>query len=330
MVNELRDVALGDWGIYQIKEFDITMDLEKIPFWHKLNDKRYLISSKRFDRPKGNKLLYGRYEPIIKADAEKGHAIVVSMDNKEGDDPLLSYPKLYYDLSSYRAITFINKFPTFLRFFDNLKLENNVKVELRKYDRELAKGICLVSIPTKDYVRIVDVDDKDFVAIFLSHVSAMRNIYNNIKIGDIHFPYYFFFNIGKNAGATVAWVHAQTWIDISKGSFFKEPISFSDSIAIIRPKKNAANMIKLGDKDIADFSLSIKHYFNDLDNEGSYNILIHQAPFGYKNKFNMYAEIIKRKDNPYGLGGYEYMANEGKPIVFSSVLELEKFISKTS
>ena len=44
----------------------------------------------------------------------------------------------------------------------------------------------------------------------------------------------------------------------------------------------------------------------------------------------MYAEIIKRKDNPYGLGGYEYMANEGKPIVFSSVLELEKFISKTS
>lgn len=247
----LEEIPFMNWGTVTPQNFeDSLIDnipakrwdcLRTIPISLSIDGKFYeidkkegfftLVSPVRGERPKG--MPTDVLGEIVEG---KDYAIVVSKDTRPASNPL-SNPKKE-DLKDCTTVTIVNRYPAYLRLVSDPDLEQKIRSKIENHYTHVARGINLVSFPTKYYERLEDVPLEEVVSLMGSMSRAIefvkKTVYEETKRLNreqpiIYIPVYVFFNIGEEVGGTLKRIHSQVYMDLTEDGHGQETESLINS-----------------------------------------------------------------------------------------------------
>ncbi|MEM0231141.1 MAG: hypothetical protein QXT20_02995 [Candidatus Woesearchaeota archaeon] len=215
----LRKIPKKRWDLTLSKNIRLEVNGNKILLNDKYDGRFALISavrglrpveySEKKEEPKPEQDIFAR---IITGE---DYAITIAKDEKEAEHPFSKSPKKE-ELTKYKAVTIINRFPAYARIIDQT-LEGYINMKIGGKHTKISKGINLVTIPIAYYERIEEASPEELGAMLSSMKTAISYVRSAAEaVGIRYIPTYPFFNIGKNVGGSLKRLHAQAYIDLNQ------------------------------------------------------------------------------------------------------------------
>ena len=193
---------------------------------------------------------------ILEGDEKKGHALIVEFDqqitkNDSLDDLFQdSVPLRKVGDADAHAVTIINRFPAYVRVFDERLSKLLDKIGFLSHEKlsngklsaltTIPFGINMVSFPFQYAESFSDVSVFDLYSILKSSQNALRRGLQNTRN-----PYYdLFFNVEPLAGGTIPRIHTQIYLRTDMQS--EETYRVSDEASISMRDFTDKHIVRLG------------------------------------------------------------------------------------